>query len=240
MAKQRKRAGGGGRAAANTDHFDNNSSNSEAEEESHVCHQCQQSFSSKWNLKMHQQRFHERRAPEQLKGLSCSECGRHFAHSLALKVHFSKRHGKPEKKQAFNRMKSGLSKMQKERLAQEWDVMERPGQEELLQMASVLKVTVKQISGWLKKRRDQQVMKEREEGAEENEFGNFSGEYNREDMDDFKEHEINGSRGKLENYYEEEDDMEEIAPKLPYNPGHKKTKFSEFQRNHLRQFFQVS
>ena len=189
---------------------------------------------------MHQQRFHERRAPEQSTGLSCSQCGRVFAHNLALKVHYSKRHGKPEKVQAFNRMRSGLSKMQKERLAQEWDVMERPGQEELLQMASELKVTVKQISGWLNKRRTQQEMKEREEGVEENDFGNYGGEY-REDMDDFKEmNEINGSRGKLENYYEEEDDMEEIAPKLPYNPGHKKTKFSEFQRNHLRQFFQVS
>ena len=189
---------------------------------------------------MHQQRFHERRAPEQSKGLSCSQCGRVFAHNLALKVHYSKRHGKPEKVQAFNRMRSGLSKMQKERLAQEWDVMERPGQEELLQMASELKVTVKQISGWLNKRRTQQEMKEREEGVEENDFGNYGGEY-REDMEDIKEmNEINGSRGKLENYYEEEDDMEEIAPKLPYNPGHKKTKFSEFQRNHLRQFFQVS
>ena len=102
-------------------------------------------------------------------------------------------------------------------------------------MAAELKVTVKQITGWLKKRRTQEEMKEREEGAEQNDFGNYV-----EDMDDFKEiTEINGSPAKLENYYEEEYDMDEIAPKLPYNPGHKKTKFSEFQRNHLRQFFQV-
>ena len=189
---------------------------------------------------MHQQRFHERRAAEESKGFTCNQCGKVFAKSLALKVHYTKRHGKPEKVQAFNRMRSGLSKMQKERLAQEWEVMEKPGQEELLQMASELKVTVKQITGWLKKRRTQQEMKEKEEGVEDTEFANYGGEY-REDMDDFKDmNEMNSSRGKLENYYEEEDDMEEIAPKLPYNPGHKKTKFSEFQRNHLRQFFQVS
>merc|ERR1719305_1051179 len=95
-------------------------------------------------------------------------------------------------------------------------MVERPGQEELLRMASKLKVTVKQISGWLKKRRTQQEAKEREEGAEDNDFGNYGGEY-REDVDDFKE--MNEINGKLDNYYEEEDDMEEIAPKLPYNPG---------------------
>ena len=235
MAKQRKRAGKA--LMFNSDHLDNNSSNSEAEEESHVCHHCQQTFSSKWNLKMHQQRFHERRDAEQSKGLSCSECGRVFAQSLALKVHYSKRHGKPETSQTFSSMKSGLIKMQKERLGQEWDAIENPGQEEILQVASELKVTVKQITGWLKKRKTQQERKEREEGARDKDLGYYDAQY-REDSDDFKEmNEMTGSH--QENYYEEEDEVEEIAPKLPYNPGHKKTKFSEFQRNHLRHFFQV-
>ena len=99
-------------------------------------------------------------------------------------------------------------------------------------MAAELKVTVKQITGWLKKRRTQEEMKEREEGAEQNDFGHYG-----EDMDDFKEiTEINGSPAKLENYYEEEYDMDEIAPKLPYNPGHKKTKFSEFENTILIKF----
>ena len=131
-------------------------------------------------------------------------------------------------------MKSGLTKMQKERLAKEWDVMEDPSQEEIIQLASELKVTVKQITGWLKKRKSQQ--EKREERASIRDFGN-SGEQYGEHLDGYRE--SNNSHDKLDNYYEEEEDLEELAPKLPYNPGHKKTKFSEFQRNHLRQFFQV-
>ena len=234
LAKEKKKAAGRTLLPTTTtstaiEQFDNNSSNSEAEEESHVCHLCRQAFSSKWNLKMHQQRFHERQAPDG--DFTCSQCGRVFAHSLALKVHYSKRHSKPQKSRP---MKSGLTKMQKERLAKEWDVMEDPSQEEIIQLASELKVTVKQITGWLKKRKGQQ--EKREERASIRDFGN-SGEHYGEHLDGYRE--SKNSHDKLDNYYEEEEDLEELAPKLPYNPGHKKTKFSEFQRNHLRQFFQV-
>jgi hypothetical protein len=129
-----------------------------------------------------------------------------------------------------------------------------PGEEEVVRAAGRLGVTVKQVAGWVKRRREKEEQgraagvtppKEKAKADVKKEKGELVELVKEEDhcLDLAPKQEADERRTRPSReaaagpgYQEEEG---EPQPKLPYNPGHKKTKFSEFQRNHLRQFFQV-
>ena len=224
-----------------------NSSNSEAEEEEETfqCNLCDQSFSTKWNMKVHMQRFHQNQGLS-ARDLKCMQCGQQFGNNLALKLHIKKMHykkGRSEKQE--NRAPYGglLSKEHKVKLAEELDDIESPSSEEVLRLSRDLRITVKQIMGWLRKRNGQRERRRREIGLsqEQGRGGRVAGsEESSRRAAISRNHAIFRNYDEDDELAEDEEDYEDKVPyKVPYNPGHKKTKFSEFQRNHLRDFFQV-
>ena len=234
--------------------IENNSSNSEAEEEQEVefkCRICEQSFSTKWNLKTHLQRFHGDKKHGKPKTVSCNQCERMFPNNLALKLHIGRRHTMAH--QILGRKKGGgkLGKEQKQKLLQQFGMTNKPKDGDLIKMAKEMRVTVKQITGWLKKHQKKENIKQTSVSEKSSSMSNGGPEAEEDykNKDDKYENSTNSEKStilkrlckeRVEVMSVDEDEVDEVSPKLPYNPGHKKTKFSEFQRNHLRQFFQVT
>ena len=176
---------------------------------------------------MHQQRIHQRTQNSIVQNVDCLYCGREFGNSLALKIHIGKSHQNLDGVEK-SETKGGLSREQKNILTRELRGGEAGSSEQLVSLSQRLGVTVKHIQGWIRKRgKEGDRQAENRAQTEVNERSFVLGKRTRHPS--------------VEVYYDDHEEGEEVYPaKVPYNPGHKKTKFSEFQRNHLRQFFQVN
>lgn len=229
------------------------SSVEDEEDEAKYCKYCKQSFSTVWNFKIHNKRFHE--GKECSSGsFGCRYCGKKYTTKWSMKTHVHEIHsrvtasivdeedsvgtseGLPEIKATslpdmdeYVASKKRFDQYQIKGLKNMFSWNKYPSKDEVLDLSRELNLTVKSITGWFtnQRHRDKIHTEARERLMSSPAMQRLQG------SKVVKEKWLTNQSSGRANYRP----MAWMDEKVPYNPGHKKTKFNDYQKAYLKNFF---
>jgi len=214
------------------------SSVDEEDDEAKFCKSCKQSFSTSLNFKLHNKRFHDGKEASggSLTIKSSLKPNSRVSTSIGDEDSVGFSDGLPDLKPAslpgmeeYVASKKRFEKHQIKGLKSFFSWNKYPSKDEVADLSRELDLTVKSVNGWFtnQRHRDKIHSEARERLMSSPAMQRLQG------SKVVKEKWLTNQTNNRPNYKP----MSWMDEKVPYNPGHKKTKFNDYQKAYLKNFF---
>lgn len=210
----------------------------EEDDDAKYCKSCKQTFSSSLNFKLHNKRFHDGKeaAGGNFNAKSSIKTNSRVSASIGDEDSVGFSDSLPDLKPAslpgmeeYVASKKRFEKYQIKGLKSFFSWNKYPSKDEVLDLSRELNLTVKSVNGWFtnQRHRDKIQSEARERLMSSPAMQRLQG------SKVVKEKWLTNHSNNRPNYKP----MAWMDEKVPYNPGHKKTKFDDYQKAYLKNFF---